>query len=69
MIWKEKDFQRFAAEKYAEKYGKPYIPSEALARNYIYRACKIELASELENIEHSKIFKELMKKYQQWSEK
>ena len=64
MIWEDSQFQKFASEKFTEKYGKPYIPSEALARNYIYRSCKIKLASE--DIENNKIFKELMKRYENW---
>lgn len=66
MIWKDNNFQIFASEKFNEKYPKhaPYVPSEALARNFIYRSCKIKLASE--DIENNKIFKELMKRYENW---
>ena len=67
MIWKDKDFQRFAAYQFKKQYGVPYIPSEALARNYLYRTCKLTLASELENIEENKTFKGLMKVYNQWN--
>lgn len=69
MIWEDSQFQKFASEKFNENYPKyaPYEPSEALARNFIYRSCNIKLASE--DIENNKIFKELMKRYKEWSEK
>ena len=63
MIWKDVNFQKFAAEKFTEKYNKPYAPSEALARNYLYRSCKIKLASELKNIEENKTFQKIMRAY------
>jgi len=68
MIWTDNNFQEYAAERFNEKYPKSlhYSPSEALAKNFIYRSCKILSRSELDTIENNPIFKELMKKYKQW---
>ena len=65
MIWEDSQFQKYASEKFNEKYPKyaPYAPSEALAKNYLYRACKLTLASELKNIDQNKTFQKIMRAY------
>ena len=70
MIWEDNQFQLYAAHKFNTQYPehRPYEASEHLAKNLIYRSCKIKLASELENIEENVIFIGLMKAYRKWTD-
>ncbi len=61
---KDPKFQRYAYEKFMEKY--PNIRREQgapLARNFIYRSCKAKRIVELEN---NPILDKLMKAYEKW---
>ena len=71
MIWEDEKFQKYVAHKFEEQYPhhNPYVPSEALARNYLFRACGIKLVSKLDDLENNETFKKIMKKFNEWSEK
>jgi len=65
-IAKDSKFQRYAYEQFMEKY--PNIrreQGEPLARNFIYRSCKVKRLSDLEN---NPIFDRLMEKYNIWAD-
>ena len=63
MIWKDEKFKEYVRLKFEKQYNRPYVASEALARNYLYRTCKLKLASELKNIDQNKTFQKVMRAY------
>jgi len=71
MIWEDNSFPKYVAHEFEKQYPHhdSYEPSEALCRNYLFRACGIELVSKLDDLENNETFKKIMKKFNEWSEK